>query len=120
MVAPGANVRPATDSARLTAAIRTAAKGVVGDELRRLYFISPPHDPRRPRAFGVLSSRASRTRCLVACQVATPPDRTGTPVAALATISAVLHKVPNGYCGLAGCAISLPDPNRAAATASAG
>ncbi|MDQ3779408.1 MAG: peptide-methionine (S)-S-oxide reductase MsrA, partial [Chloroflexota bacterium] len=30
-----------------------------------------------------------------------------------------LHKVPNGYCGLAGCAISLPDPNRATAAASA-
>ncbi len=28
-----------------------------------------------------------------------------------------LHKVPNGYCGLAGCAISLPDPNRARAAA---
>ena len=90
-------------------------------DLGRLQPVLGPDDSRRPRSFDAASARASQTLCLMACQAATPPPRWSRPAAtSLSPSWGYPDDVPNDYCGLAGCAISLPDPNRAAATASAG
>ena len=81
----------------------------------RLRPVLGPDDPRRPWSFGVLSRRAPRTLCLTPCQATTPPPRwSGRSVASPSPWWGYPDGVPNGSCGLAGCAISLPDPNRAA------